>query len=388
MKAALWLGWRSLRYHKLRSLLLLGAATLVALLPLLVERLFRAVEDAAIARSEATPIVVGRAGSRFDLVLGALWFRGRTPEALPLAEIERVRKDGLAEPVPILARNTAAGWPLVGTSPQYYRVRGLTFSAGGMPLELGECVVGADIAARGGAGLGDSILTDRRNPLAIDEGYPLRMRIVGVLARVGTADDSAVFASLETVWIAEGIGHGHVPAEQQASNRVMRTEGDRIVLNSGVVQYQEVTAANRDSFHFHVDRDDLPLTAILAFPRDVRAATILKARYRVVEDRQALVPREIVTELTGYVLGLKRFLDIEVLLVGCATALLLGLVVTLTVRLRGGEIRTLVRIGAPRSVVFGCFAVEFGVVLGLGVLAAFALAWAGVAVLRSLLPWF
>ncbi|MFO1051402.1 MAG: hypothetical protein U1F36_04250 [Planctomycetota bacterium] len=387
LKASLWLGWRSLVHHRTRSLLLLLATTLIALLPLVVSRLFTAVEAKAQARAESTPIVLGRKGSRFDLVLGALWFRGRTPEALQLKELDRVRTDGLAEPVPMLARNTALGQPLVGTTPDYFARRGLRFASGDLPVGLGECVVGADLAAMHKISVGDAILSDRRNPLAIDEGYPLRMHVVGVLARAGTADDGAIFASLETLWVVEGIGHGHGEAEEQPAARVMRREGDKVVLDSGVVQYQEVTPQNLASFHFHTEADQLPLTAVLVFPRDAKASAMLLARYRVLDDVQAIEPRAVVDELTGYVLGLKRFLDVQTAMVTASTLLLLLLIVMLTLRLRSREIETLGRIGAPSSVLWGAFGFEFGSVILAGFALAAVLAVAGVALLQETLPW-
>lgn len=387
MSASLWLALKALAHHKGRAALLVLATAFCAVVPFAVARLVDAVEATAIARADNTPLVIGRKGSRFDLVLGALWFRGRTPGLLRLDEIERVRRDGFAEPVPLFVRHEAQGWPLVGTTPQYARFRGLSLAQGELPLALGECVLGAAVAARLGLGPGGSLRSDVENPLALDGGYPLRMRITGVFAPSGTPDDAAVFASLETTWLIDGRLHGHAAADAQGAERVMRRDGARVVLDSGIVEYQEVTPENAASFHVHGERDTLPLTAILAVPRDARALAMLAARYRVIDDVEAIVPRDVVVELAGWVFSLKRFFDLEVASVGIAQALLLALVVWLTVRLRAREIETLARVGASRATIAGAFACEFGAVVLCGVLLATALAWAVVAILSAVLPW-
>jgi putative ABC transport system permease protein len=387
MKAAWWLALSTIAHERWRSALLVVATALVALLPVAVERLLASIEQAARDRTAASALVIGSAGSRFDLVLSSLWFRGRTPDVLPFREIDRVRADGLAEAVPLHVRNTARGWPLCGTTPQYFARRGLVVAAGELPLLLGECVLGAAVAARDGLRVGDKILSDRRNPLAIDEGDPLRMRIVGIFAPTRTADDHAVFTSLQTAWIVDGLGHGHADAKSARDEQVMRREGALVVLDSSVRAFQEIDASNVDSFHFHADQGELPLTAVLAFPRDDRSATILAARYRVSTDRDAVVPREVVDELLGYVFGLKQVFDLQVALVVGAVALLLVLLVFLTVRLRAGEIRTLHHLGASRGTIVATFAIEFGLLLAVGLLVAAGLAAVVLWSLQSRLPW-
>ena len=214
------------------------------------------------------------------------------------------------------------------------------------------------------------------------------MRIVGVLATSDGPEDHAVFASLETVWIAEGIGHGHAAADRQDPAAVVARRDGEVVLDASVVEYQEITPDNVDSFHFHESSDDLPLTAILVWPDEPRDATILRARYRVDDDAQLLEPVAVVDEITAFVLGLKVFFDANVALVLVATVLLLGVVVALSVRVRAREFRTLDRIGVPRATIAAAVALEFGVVVVAGAVLAVAAAAALVQILYAQLGWF
>ncbi len=378
---------RSLAYARVRTTVLLVSVALTALLPLAVEGLLGAVSTQLTARADATPLLLGAPGSRFDLVLHALYFRGQVDAPLTMAVVDEVRTSGLATPIPLLGRATARGWPLVGTTPDYFRFRGLAVADGDLPFLLGECCLGADVAAQLGLRVGDKLLSDRRTVYAIDEGYPLRMPIAGVLAPSGGPDDRAVFVSMPTAWVVDGIGHGHAPAAEQPEDNVLATGGSKgTVLDRGIIEFQEVTDANRDQFHFHGDPGDLPVTAVVAVPQDAKARTLLRGRYRVDDDARVLVPREVVDEILGFVLRLKSFFDANVLLVGLATLLLLGLIVALQVQARSREIETLYKLGASRGAIVKVFAVELGVTLALGLALAAGLAMIGTLLAQEFVP--
>ena len=53
-----------------------------------------------------------------------------------------------------------------------------------------------------------------------------------------------------------------------------------MTANASVVQYNEITAENIDSFHFHGDRSDYPVTAVIAIPPDRKSSSLLQGRYQ------------------------------------------------------------------------------------------------------------
>ncbi len=381
------LAWRHLTHRPGRSSLLVLCLALAALLPLAVEALMARFGEQLVARADATPLLAGAPGSRFDLTLNGLYFRGRVPRALPVGEIDRLVEDGLCLPIPILARDTAEGLPLVGTSNDYFRFRGLRPAVGGLPVQLGECVLGAEAARRTRLGVGDELLTDHESLYRIEAGYPLWMQVVGVLAPSGTADDATVFASLETVWISEGLGHGHSAAAEQDESAVIRADENGVVLDSSVFEFQRITPDNVDSFHFHDDVDALPVTAVVVVPRDAASATILKGRYRVRDTAQLLEPRAVIDEILGLVFQLKRFFDAHVLLVGLSTLCLFGLVVALSIRVRQREFETLARLGVARSRILQTLGLEYGIIVVAGLVLAALGAWTVVVVFENLLGW-
>ncbi len=357
---------RYLRYHKIRTALLVLSVALVCLLPFAVTVLVGRHQQALSRRAVNTPLVVGAKGSRFDLLFNALYFRGRTPAPTNMAEYKRVRAKAPA--LPVLARHRAQGHPVVGVSPEYFAWRRLAVENGTRPALLGDCALGANVAQAAEKSVGDFILTDKENTLELTGTYPMKLFVAGVLAPTGGPDDDAIFVGLLTAWVLEGIGHGH--AGKQKPGTILNRDGDVVVYNEKVQKFVEFTDQNRDSFHVHGTDEDYPLTAILVYPIDNRAATILKGRYRVSQTGQILDTREVVDELLGFVFQLKRFFDANTLLVTLATGLFLALIVALTLRVRKPELETLFRIGCARGTIVKMVAIELTIVIGAGIVVA------------------
>lgn len=386
MKSLLHLAWQAVAHYRLRSLLLLAAVVLTLLLPATVQILVRTFRTDLLARAASTPLLVGARGSELDLALGALYFQGGVRNELPFGETTFVRdgtrrgEAGRATPIPlhlgIEVNLRGDDAPLVGTSPEYFAFRGLTPVAGGrLPAWIGECVLGSAVAARSGLAPGDKVLTAESDLYTLTQAYPLRMAVVGVLDPSGTPDDYAVFCDVKTAWAALGLGHGHddVTSLPETDDRVMRREGDGTMASLAVLPFQEITEANRDSFHFHGDPDTFPITAILAVPKGPKQRTLLVGDYAVrAREGKAMLVRPVaeLERLLGFVLQLKRFFDANTLLVGGAMALLLGLVVLLTVRTRARELETLMRIGVSRGRVAALVGMEFFMILLGGALVA------------------
>jgi putative ABC transport system permease protein len=196
------------------------------------------------------------------------------------------------------------------------------------------------------------------------------MQVTGVLAPSGTADDGAVLGAVTTASLQDGILPGHVDADLADEASELARGTDEVVLGAAVFETMRIGPDERDAFHVHGAAEDLPLSAVLVFPRSAKEATLLKGRYGVRDDALLVEPSAVVEELSGFVFKLKAFFDANVLLVSAATVLLVTLVVLLMLRVRAGELETLARIGCSRTRAAGIFALELGLVLGAGLAAA------------------
>jgi putative ABC transport system permease protein len=371
------MAWRYLAYHRYKSAVLLLSITLIVYIPVGLRVLVRQSEARLTARAEATPLLVGARGSPLELVLNSLYFGADVPETIPFAEAARIAASGLARPIPLYVRYRARDDAIVGTTLDYFDFRGLRIAAGRQMTRLGDCVVGAGIAAADELSPGDHVISSPESVFDLAGVYPLKMRITGVLAPADSPDDHAIFVDVKTTWIIEGLAHGHEDlARPGAAPGVLKREDNVITANASVVQYNEITDENVGSFHFHGDVADFPITAVIADPRDDKSAAILMGRYLSGDERhQILPPASVMDELLATILTVQSFVVAAVIIVGTATLATASLVVLLSLRLRRREIETMIKIGGSRARIVSVLAAEVVGVAAAGVGLAFVLTW-------------
>jgi len=374
----LYLALRHAQRRPARSAILIACLALVLTIPAVSRVLAARFERALHERADGVPMIVGAAGSRFDLVFAALYYRSTRIGTMTMRDYRELLDEHAARALPIHARFTAQGAPVVATSIEFFARQGLRVRDGETFVALGDAVVGADAARRLGLTPGGALDTDQLKRYDITAPPSIRLHVVGVLAPAGTPDDDAVFIDLETAWLLEGAAHGH--ADAQAIDRpdllIGKTDG-HVALSEAVVTAQEVTPETAAAFHIHGSRDDLPLTAVLVYPVDEKSATILEARYDDARGLQALSPSRVVDELIEYVVRLRLLLDVVAIVLGASTLALVALIVALAVRVRADEVRTLGEIGADRSAIVALFvwelaALALGALVAAGVLGALA----------------
>jgi len=74
MSGALFLGWRYLVFHQLKTAILVASITLMLFLPAATRVLVNDSAAALTSRADQTPLVVGASGSPLELVLSSLYF--------------------------------------------------------------------------------------------------------------------------------------------------------------------------------------------------------------------------------------------------------------------------------------------------------------------------
>ncbi len=372
MSGPLYLAWRYVARHRAKTAILVTAIALIVFLPVGLQVLVGQSARELTARAESTPLLVGARGSALELVLSSLYLESRPPEPTDWAQVERVAESGLARAIPLHLGFRARGHPIVGITLEYLDFRGLRIAQGRRMALLGECVLGARAARELGLGPGGELVSSSETVFDLAGDYPLKMRVVGVLAPLHTPDDLAVFVDVKTTWVIEGLGHGHQDlAAPDAESAVLASEGGRITANASVVEYQEITPQNAGSFHFHGDLSDYPVSAVIAIPRDAKSRAMLMGRFEGdSESQQILRPVSVMEELLETVVTIQGYVVAAIAIVAAATLATAALVFMLSLRLRRREIETLVKIGGARQSIAAVLASEIVVVLSLGVLLA------------------
>ena len=351
MKQSLYLAFRYVFFHKFRSLVLIASIGIVIFLPNGLRRLIEESEAQMMRRANSTPLVVGAKGSSTDLVINTLYFQQEKIENLTMAVADGLSATELGYSIPIFSAFKARGFPIVGTSLDYFDFRDLKIKEGRMLSYLGECVVGANVANRLDLSAGDALVSSPENFFDLAGVYPLKMTVVGVLEPTDSPDDNAVFTDFRTTWIILGLGHGHEDLANTADRTViLERNANTVKANAKLFMYNEITAKNLDSFHFHGDTKDYPLNSILFVPNDQKSSTILRGRFEANElPNQVVVPTRVVENLLQSIFRIKQIFNTVFILVGVSTLLILGLIVVLSLRLRKDEIYTMFTIGSSRA---------------------------------------
>lgn len=373
---SLYIAWKYIAFNRAKTTILVISITLIVFLPLALQVLLNESEQQLRARAGQTPLLVGARGSALDLVMSSLYFNDGVSQLINMHAAEQIEETGLAVSIPLYVRFRARGFPIVGTSLDYFDFRGLAVDEGRMLATLGECVIGWEVAQRLGLGPGDSLISSPENLFDIAGVYPLKMKVSGVLARSHSTDDEAVFVDTRTAWVIQGLGHGHEDVTRTSDRTVILQRDERnVTANARLMHYTEITETNLESFHFHGDQTGYPLSAIIALPQDAKSAALLRGRYQDDKQYQITRPDDVIDGLMENIFRIRNVIDAVIVIVGFATLLTILLVFLLSLRLRQGEVDTIFRIGCSRMTVARLLAAEILIIFLVSAALCAALLW-------------
>lgn len=195
-------------------LLALGVGTLTILLLVSAQAADRLARNA-----QGIDLVVGAKGSPLQLILSSIYHMDRPTGNIPLESLAMLRRDpAVAEVVPLALGDNFRGYRIVGTEHSYLDLYGAEIGSGRMFADHGEAVLGAEVATRLGATLGQKFVGSHGLSGSEDAGehdaHPFTT--VGILRPTGTVVDRLILTSVETVWHVHGIAHGETEDRHEA----------------------------------------------------------------------------------------------------------------------------------------------------------------------------
>ncbi|MHC4361582.1 MAG: ABC transporter permease [Planctomycetota bacterium] len=368
MNDSLYIAWKYICSKKVRTATLVACVTLILFLPVSLELLLMESETQLMSRAESTPLLLGAKGSALDLAMNALYFGEDVPELITMEASRQIEDTGLAMPVPMHVRFGARGYPVVGTTLDYFDFRGLKVADGRGLAVLGDCVIGGTVAERLDLKAGDSLVSSPETLFDLAGVYPLKMNVAGILHKSYTSDDLAVFVDLKTAWVIEGFVHGHEDlAKAKDPQVILKKEDKNIVGSPKLFQYMEITEDNLDLFHLHGDIETMPITAVLIVPHDTKSGTVLRGRYLSGDQAyQIAKPKDVIDGLLQNIFRIKNVLDAVILVVSVGMILAIILVFALSLRLRQREIETIFKLGCGRMTIARLLGAEIAVIGAMG----------------------
>lgn len=336
-------------------LLALAVATLVILLLFSTQLGERFERDA-----RGVDLVVGAKGSPLQLILSSLYHVDTPTGNIPLDSVATLRRNpAVAQAIPLALGDNFRGYRIVGTEPAYFDLYGASLATGRLYGAAGEVVMGADVARKLGAGIGQQFVgshgfSDEDGVTGHDE-HPFTT--VGILAPTGTVIDRLIVTNIESVWDVHGIAHG--THESGAAHAHEEHEGE-----AHAHAHEEAPAPGA------APQLEPEVTALLVKYRSALGAVRVPSFINRQTDMQAAVP----AVETGRLLSLFGAGIEGARLFGWLLALIGGLSIFVALlnaaRAREGDLALLRVMGASRGRVFGTVLLEglltaaAGIVLG------------------------
>ncbi|MBF9015205.1 MULTISPECIES: ABC transporter permease [unclassified Oceanispirochaeta] len=372
MRKLLYLALCYLKYHRIRTLILVLTLVSLFYLPLALSLITDLSEKSLSSRAEDSPVVIGSRGSDLDLVMNALYFQPSAQREIPYKILTVLNDMKLGVPVPYYLGDTARGIAVVGTTPAYFSHRNLRLEEGAMITGLGDCILGRITADALGLKPGDTLITDPENPYHLAGSYPLELRVTGILASSSSWDDKAVFTDIKTAWIARGLGHGH---DNLAANpfSILKEEDGNVVGNASVKMYNSIDPDMRNNFHFHGSVDEFPLSGILFFPDNPRSEALILSTLSDDDLLQAVESDKVILKLLHTLFRIREILNWVLAVTLVVTIAAIFFILALTVRLRKKESLTLYRMGGSGILILKLTAVETVILSFLSLLISFLL---------------
>lgn len=370
MNPVIYLAWKYLSYHKLKTILLIISIALILFIPLGLNYLVNRSAEEFISRAVATPLVVGAKGSATDQTLNTLYFKEPATDPLPYQELTRLQ-DSAVMAIPLHTRFEAKGFRIAGTSLEYITFRDLQFESGRLFTLLGECVLGAAVAKATGLSIGETLISTPAGAFDVAGSFPLKMKVVGILKSASTPDDKVIFTDIKTSWLIAGLAHGHQDVISGPDSLLLAKSDTNLVANASLLPYTEITEDNLESFHFHGDVSDYPLDAILVVPNSRREEIQLRGKFEErAENVQIIVPERVISDLVTTMFSVRDSLVTAGIAVGLATMAIVLLVFWLSIKLRGAEINTMKKIGGSVRAINTILSMEILFTIGISILVA------------------
>jgi putative ABC transport system permease protein len=359
------LALHSLMNRWLTALLTVAAIAVSVMLLVGVDKVRKGARESFAGTISGTDLIVGARSGPLQLLLYSVFRIGNATNNITWKTYQEVAQHpDIAWIVPLSLGDSHRGFRVLGTSADYfqrYRYRGgqaLAFAQGGPFADLYDAVIGADVAASLGYGIGNSIVIGHGlGSVSFLEHEDKPFRVAGILAKTGTPVDRTVHVSLQAIEAihVDWQQGAPVPGQTVAAEAVRSLDLTPKEITAALVGLKSKLAIFRVQREI-ADYPDEPLSAVLP-------GAALQELWSLVG-------------LAETALSIVAAMVVATALIGMVTMIL----TTLNERRR--EMAILRAVGARPSTILGLMTAEAGLLTAAGVLLGAILVYAALAGLR------
>ncbi|WP_421705892.1 ABC transporter permease [Alloalcanivorax xenomutans] len=246
---------RSLWHRRATLVLVVLAIALSTALLTGVERVRQETRDRFTSTVSGVDLIVGKPSGALNLLLYSVFRLGEPVANMDWESVEAITKrPEVAWVVPISLGDNLRGFPVVGTTTDYFRYyrygrdEPLRFSDGEPFDDVFDTVLGVGVAARLGLKVGDEVVLGHgTGTVSVRRHDTMPFKVRGVLAATGTPVDQSVHISLAAMtaihldWVAGTPLPGRHTSPDQARSRDLQPDSVTsllVGLNSRVAVFQ------------------------------------------------------------------------------------------------------------------------------------------------------
>lgn len=221
--------------HTALSLILLslGVATIVLLLLVVGQ-----IEERMNRDARGIDLVVGAKGSPMQLILSGIYHLDAPTGNVPLASAQSLATNRLVrKAIPLALGDSWKSYRIVGAGHEYPNHYGATMATGRLWEKPMEAVLGAEVAARTGTGVGTRFAGAHGIGGEGDEHKEAPYAVVGILKETGSVLDRLVLTSIDSVW---HVHEEHQGAHDEAERKAKQADREVTVV---LLQYASPLAA-------------------------------------------------------------------------------------------------------------------------------------------------
>jgi putative ABC transport system permease protein len=214
-------------------LLALGVATIVLLVLVVGQLEERMHRDAA-----GIDLVVGAKGSPMQLMLSGIYHLDAPTGNIPLSTVGLLSKNRMVKrAIPLALGDSWKSYRIVGAPREYPEHYGARLRAGRYYDKAMEAVLGAEVAARSGIGVGGKFTGAHGVGGEGQEHADAPYTVVGVLEKSNSVIDRLVLTGIESVW---QVHEEHQGPEDESDRKALEEAREVTVL---LIQYASPLAA-------------------------------------------------------------------------------------------------------------------------------------------------
>ncbi len=209
--------YKNLKYNKFSTIIMIFVVMISVTLFTAIMSINSGIKEGTIDRIDNYDMLVGGAGSSYQLVLSTLYHYETPPGNIDYHIYQKIKNnDRIDNAVPLALGDNYANFRIVGTDKSYFNKYGdaqSIINEGQMFEELGEVIIGARVAEQSDLEIGDKFkgihgLEATHHEEDDDHEHDeIEFTVTGVTEMLNNSDDYYIFTPYQTYWLLHGDEH-------------------------------------------------------------------------------------------------------------------------------------------------------------------------------------